>query len=96
MWLEATGNLLAFFEMIPLTYMQIRLEKIISNSGDQLCNPGKAVTSYSSRKLQEAADKRCVYVCVREREEREMERQRDKDRDREICCWLEFCCLSLL
>ena len=44
--------------------MQIRLEKIISNGGDQLCNPGKAVTSYSSRKLQEAADKSCVYVCV--------------------------------
>ena len=88
--------------------MQIRLETIISNiSGDQLCNPGKAVTSYSSRKLQEAVGKRCVCVCVRERE-RERERQRDREererwRDREtktesgrFYCCLEFYCLSLL
>ena len=60
--------------------MQIRLEKIISNSGDQLCNPGKAVTSYSSRKLQEAADKRCVYVCVWERGERDGETERQRQR----------------
>ena len=92
--------------------MQIRLETIISNiSGDQLCNPGKAVTSYSSRKLQEAVGKRCVCVCVCERErerereterqrgEREMERQRDRETKTEagrFCCWLEFYCLSLL
>ena len=58
--------------------MQIRLETIISNiSGDQLCNPGKAVTSYSSRKLQEAVGKRCVCVCVRERE-----RERDRETER--------------
>ena len=77
--------------------MQIRLEKIISNGGDQLCNPGKAVTSYSSRKLQEAADKRCVYVCVCERERRERWRDREtKTETGRFCCWLEFCCLSLL
>ena len=71
--------------------MQIRLETIISNiSGDQLCNPGKAVTSYSSRKLQEAVGKMCVCVCVcvsereRERQRERRERQRDKDRGREI------------
>ena len=68
--------------------MQIRFETIISNiSGDQLCNPGKAVTSYSSRKLQEAVGKRCVCVCVcvcvRERERQRQRGERDGETERQ-------------
>ena len=41
----------------------------------------------------------CMCVCVCERERREMERWRDRGTKTEtgrFCCWLEFCCLSLL